>query len=121
MTTLVSMDIMTEIKNWRGSTLIDQIESPKSDQLVLLMGRTDSRKLSIPELGYIIETLANYHLFLAAEMGRIYARVQYNGDKIERAKLNMIKPVHDSVKVKIDVLKKIFDSKVKEAERKKYA
>lgn len=108
------MSTSDEIEEWRKSTCMDKISCPGEDQLATALEMSSASTLDIPDLGIVIETLANYHLYLAKEMGRIYARVQWNGDRIERAKLNMIKPVHDATKVKLDALKKIFEAKVRE-------
>jgi len=115
------MTLEEEIKEWRKSTYMDKIACPGKDQLETALEITGASQLTIPELGLVIETLANYHLYLAKEMGRIYARVQWNSDKTERAKLNMIKPVHDATKVKLDALKKVFDAKVQEDRRRNNA
>lgn len=108
------METSKNIEQWRKSTFIDEISCPGKDQLKDALELTGASRLDIAELSLVIETLANYHLYLAKEMGRIYARVQWNGDRTERAKLNMIKPVHDATKVKLDALKKIFEAKIKE-------
>lgn len=115
------MDTQKKIEEWRRSTYMDEISCPGEDQLKLAIEANNVASMEIEELGVVIETLANYHLYLAKEMGRIYARVQWNGDRTERAKLNMIKPVHDATKVKLDALKKIFESKVREDKWRKNA
>jgi hypothetical protein len=104
-----------KIVSWRKSTFLDKIHSPGVDQLELVMSTSDFSSMEASEMSIVIETLANWHLFLASEMGRAFAAVQWNGDSLARAKLNMVKPVHDATKVKIDALKKIYDYKVKTA------
>lgn len=77
--------------------------------------------LSITQLDEVMTILANYLIFLAHEMGVLYARVKYlenskNRELLqsERIKYNIIRPVHDAIKVKIDLLKKIYDRKMRE-------
>lgn len=115
------MTLEEQIEEWRKSTYMDRITCPEQDQLDMAMNLVGISELEIKDIGFVIETLANYHLYLAKEMGRIYARVQWNGDKTERAKLNMIKPVHDATKVKLDALKKVFDAKIQEDRRRNNA
>lgn len=52
-------------------------------------------------------------------MGRIYANVVVTGNAAERAKLNILKPAVEALKVKIETLKKIYDRKIRELTSKK--
>lgn len=71
-------------------------------------------ELSIDELGDLMFILSSYHYTLAAEMGRNYSRIKYSRtDKKSEAKLGIIKPLHDSLEVKISIIKKVFDSKIR--------
>jgi len=65
--------------------------------------------------------LSTQHLSLAAEMGRNFAAVKWNGNRVDRAKLNMLKPIHDSLDLHITVLKKLYDRKVREDMRRSNA
>ncbi len=117
------MDTRTQIENWRKQTGLSTIEMGDKSEVEYAMGicGTALTTLSPVQMDEVMSNLANYLLFMAHEMGVIFARVRYleavgPRDKlvVERAKLNIIKPVHDAIKVKIDLLKKIYDRKVRE-------
>jgi hypothetical protein len=71
------------------------------------------------DIDEVVIVLTNYHFFLSSEMGRIYAALIATNSEMMRAKLNMIKPVVEAVKVKIDALKKIYDRKIRELQNNK--
>lgn len=107
---------MEEVKRWRGEVGLSFITSPENDaidQAVKLSGAGFS-SLAPREQDEILSVLSSWHFFLSAEMGRIYARVVVNGNVADRAKLNMIKPAAEALKVKVDTLKKIYDRRIRE-------
>ncbi len=110
------MDLMATISKWRNSIAIDFEELPADDPIkhALSVQGEDITKCSIDELGQHISVLANYYMFLSSEFGRVGSRVTYFGDEVERVKLNQLRPWRDSVKVKIDFLKKVYDRKLKQ-------
>lgn len=111
-----------EFKIWKETWGLNLISSPKEDKLKnVLNPDMDFSLMTIEEVGGALDVLSNYHLALAAEMGRNFAAVNWNGNKNSRAKLNMIKPIHDSIDLRITVLKKIFDKKIREDMRRKDA
>lgn len=116
-----------EIENWKKNAGLSTIEMGDKTEIEYAMGicGTELTTLSPVQMDEVMSNLANYYLFVAHEMGVIFARVRYleaNGPRgllnLERAKLHIIKPVHDAIKVKIDLLKKIYDRKVQEARYK---
>lgn len=117
------MEVKNEIIRWQKEIGLSTLElGPKGEiEYAMNIHGGDLSELSIVQMDEVMSILANYLLFIAHQMGLIYARVKYlesRGPKgkllIERAKLNIIKPVHDAIKVKIDLLKKIYDRRVKE-------
>lgn len=70
--------------------------------------------LDLGQTGELLFILASYHYTLAAEMGRVYAIMRHDNDPLARAKLNVIKPQHDSIELKISVVKKLFDRRIHE-------
>lgn len=113
-----------EIERWKTATGLSSISMGDKDciQYAMDVEGVELTTLNVIQLDEVLSILANYHIFLASEMGTLFARVKYleangpSGDlNLQRAKLNMVKPVHDAIKVKIDVLKKIYDRHVREA------
>lgn len=107
---------LEEVKNWRLSSGLSFITSPENDaieQAVKLSG-AGFGSLAPREQDEILSVLSSWHFFLSAEMGRIYARVVAAGSATDRAKLNMIKPAAEALKVKVDTLKKIYDRRIRE-------
>jgi hypothetical protein len=108
-------EVSEEISQWRDKTGLSFITKPAGDPIKFALNIQDSiNSISLDELGSAINVLASWHLYLASEMGIIYARVNYSGNKIEKSKLNMVKPVHDAVKTQIDALKKVYDKRIKQ-------
>ena len=102
--------------DWKKQWGLDLINSPTDDRLKSAFDadRTPST-MSLNELGDYMFVLSTQHLSLAAEMGRNFAAVKWNErDRVSRAKLNMLKPIHDSLDLHITVLKKLYDRKVRE-------
>lgn len=118
------MDTKEQIENWRKEAGLNTIEMGDKSEIEYAMTiyGSDLTQLSAVQMDEVMSTLANYLIYVAHEMGTIFARVRYlestrgpaSSLNTERAKLNIIKPVHDAIKVKIDLLKKIYDRKVKE-------
>ena len=107
---------MDEVKKWRAETGLTFITSPENDaieQAVKLSG-AGFASLAPREQDEILSVLSSWHFFLSAEMGRIYARVVATSSGTDRAKLNMIKPAAEALKVKVDTLKKIYDRRIRE-------
>ena len=118
------MEVKQQIEDWRKQVGLSTLELGDKDEITYAMNvqGAELTALSPVQMDEVMSVLANYLLFLAHEMGTLFARVKYlesAGPKSrllgERAKLNIIKPVHDAIKVKIDLLKKIYDRKVKDA------
>ena len=111
---------MTQMKEkmsaWRDGVGFQFISMPEKDPIMLAMNLTGDQitQMSPDELGSHLVTLDGYYTYLSAEMGKIFAVVQFCGDSFERAKLNQVKPLQEAVKVKIDLYKKIYDRKVRE-------
>ena len=119
------MELKKEIEDWRKQLGLNTLDLGDKTEIEFAMNvrGADLTALSIVQVDEVMSILANYLLYLAHEMGILFARVKYlesAGPKRhlygERAKLNIIKPVHDAIKVKIDLLKKIYDRRVKEAQ-----
>lgn len=118
------MEIKEKIDKWRkevGLTFIGLGDKELISYAMNVQG-SDLANLTLVQMDEVMSILANYLLFLAHEMGVLFARVKYlesirsmNLLYAERAKLNIIKPVHDAIRVKIDLMKKIYDRKVKDA------
>jgi len=105
---------------WKSRWGINLIKTVPGDRLEQAFDSDKlPSKMELDELGDLMFVLANHHLALAAEMGRNYSRVQWNSDRLARARLNVIKPIHDSIELKITVLKKLFDRKVRQDMRRK--
>lgn len=103
-----------QFNNWKKQWGLDLIMSPTEDLLQKYLDPTiNPELLDIQELGQMMSVLSNFHFSLASEMGRKFASVRWKEHKADRAKLNMIKPIHDSLDLRISVLKKIYDRKVR--------
>jgi len=101
---------------WASKFALSLRKSPEQDKLHWALNPDlEAAKLDLDETGQLLFILSSYHYSLAAEMGRVYAKMRYNSqDAVSRAKLNIIKPHHDSIELKISVVKKLFDRKVRE-------
>ncbi len=110
-------DLGKEISNWRDNIGLQYISRPEDSPIKSAMNLTgvQIRSMNLDELGEHLVVLDSYYTYLSAHMGQIFSRVQYSGNAIERIKLNQIKPFTESLKVKIDLYKKIYDRKVREA------
>ena len=107
---------------WKKQWGLNLINSPEGDRLAAAFDATlHPSVMTLDELGDCMFVLSTQHLSLAAEMGRNFAAVKWNGNKISRAKLNMLKPIHDSLDLHITVLKKLYDRKVREDMRRSNA
>ncbi len=115
-------EIGNKIGAWRNLVGLEYISRPEDSPIKAAMTLTgvQVRHMNIDELGEHLVVLDSYYTYLSAHMGQIYSRVQWNGDVYERAKLNQIKPLTDALKVKIDLYKKIYDRKVREAKWRAY-
>jgi hypothetical protein len=118
------MELKQQIEDWRKQTGLSTLQLGDKTEIEYAMNvqGSDLTTLSPVQMDEVMSVLANYLLYLAHEMGVLFARVKYleaAGPKRllygERAKLNIVKPVHDAIKVKIDLLKKIYDRKVRDA------
>lgn len=103
-------------KDWKEQWGLDLISAPSTDRLkAALDAELQPSHMTLNELGDYMFVLSTQHLSLAAEMGRNFAAVKWNErDRVSRAKLNMLKPIHDSLDLHITVLKKLYDRKVRE-------
>jgi hypothetical protein len=119
------MELKEEIEDWQKQVGISTLVIGDKEVIEYSMNIQGEglSQLTIVQLDEVMSVLANYFLYLAYQMGTLFARVKYlesAGPKsrlyAERAKLNIVKPVHDAIKVKIDLLKKIYDRRVKEAQ-----
>jgi len=112
-------NIRDEMARWGAQYALAFNKPPEQDRLEWALNPDlNAHELSLDQLGQLMFILASYHYSLAAEMGRVYARMRYNpSDNVSRAKLNIIKPQHDSLEVKINVIKKLFDRKVYASKR----
>lgn len=112
-----SEELGKEISAWRNKVGFQFISRPDEDPILKALGLSgqDISSMSFDELGEHLVVLDGYYTYLCSEMGRIFSRVQFSGDRVERIKLNQIKPFTESIKVKIDLYKKIYDRKVREA------
>lgn len=109
-----------EFSNWKSRWGLTLIEDVQTDKLEWALGCiSEASSLTIDEIGDLMFVLSSHHTALSAEMGRNFARVRWKNDPTSRAKLNMIKPVVESIELKITVLKKLFDRKVREDMRQK--
>lgn len=118
------MELRDQIDNWRKQIGLSTLQLGDKTEIEYAMNicGPDLTAISIVQMDEVMSVLANYLLFLAHEMGTLFARVRYlesAGPKRllyeQRAKLNIVKPVHDAIKVKIDLLKKIYDRRVRDA------
>lgn len=118
------MDVKKEIETWKESTRISNISLGDTNEIKAAMGlgAKEISSFSLRELDESLIVLTNYLIYVSYEMGRLFAMVRFlesTDDRqklnIERVKLNIVKPVHDALKVKIDILKKIYDRKIWEA------
>lgn len=119
---MTNEELGIKIETWRGKVGFKFAQRPETDPIeeaMNLTGRVVSH-MTIDELGECLVTLDGYYTYLNAEMGKIFSRVQFNRDAVERIKLNQIKPFTEAVKVKIDLYKKIYDRKVREAKWRAY-
>lgn len=80
----------------------------------------------VKEYDRVLLVLSNYFLYLQAECGTISARFSYaldmrrNGEFVEedilmdgKAQLNILRPILDGLKIKIDSLRKIYDMQIR--------
>lgn len=115
-------ELKKQIGSWRNKVGLQFISRPENDPIARAMSLTgtDIRLMSIDDLGQHLVVIDGYYTYLNAEMGQIFSRVQFNSSRTERIKLNQIKPVTEAIKVKIDLYKKIYDRKVREAKWRAY-
>ncbi len=111
-----------EIEEWRAKVGFKFVQRPEADPIEEAMSLTgvEVSSMQLDKLGEHLVTIDGYYTYLNAEMGKIFSRVQFNHDPVERIKLNQIKPFTEAVKVKIDLYKKIYDRKVREAKWRAY-
>lgn len=101
--------------DWKKQWGLSLINKPEGDRLEKSLDAANKpSEMTLDELGDCMFVLSSQHLSLAAEMGRNFAAVKWNGNKVDRAKLNMLKPIHDSLELHITVLKKLYDRKVRQ-------
>lgn len=113
---------MTDFDKWKNRWGLALIKDVNADRLEWALNNTQkASELSLDELGDLMFVLASHHVSLSAEMGRNFAAMKWNGNNVDRAKLNMIKPIVESIELKITVLKKLFDRRVREDMRRKNA
>jgi signal recognition particle subunit SEC65 len=112
-----------EIKKWRAETGLTFIVSPSEDAVEKAIKSSGEgfSELHPRSQDEVLSILSSWHFYLSAEMGRIYARVVINANEVDRAKLNMVKPVAEALKVKIETLKKIYDRRIRELQNPKRA
>lgn len=109
-----------ELKKWRAETGIGYITSPAEDPLRrAIQSGAELSDCHPKDLDEVLIILTNYHFYLSSEMGRIYAVLVATNSEVCRAKLNMIKPVVEALKVKIDAIKKIYDRRIRELQNKR--
>lgn len=119
---MTNEELGQKIKEWRGKVGFKFARRPDTDPIEEAMSLTGSEisSMELDKLGEHLVTLDGYYTYLNAEMGKIFSRVQFSRDAVERIKLNQIKPFTEAVKVKIDLYKKIYDRKVREAKWRAY-
>ena len=110
-------EIGSAVHSWRETIGFKFAERPEPDPIARAMSLAGKEiaSMSIDDLGEHLVVLDGYYTYLCSEMGVIFSRVLYSQDSFERIKLNQIKPFTEAVKVKIDLYKKIYDRKVREA------
>lgn len=118
----MNADDKSIFEDWKKQWGLDLINSPENDRLTRALDASlKPSSMTLDELGDYLFVLSTQHLSLAAEMGRNFAAVKWNGNRVDRAKLNMLKPIHDSLDLHITVLKKLYDRKVREDMRRSNA
>jgi hypothetical protein len=110
---------MTEnMATWTKKFGLDINAGPTDDKLKWAMDpKLDINSLDLAQTGDLLFALSSYHYTLAAQMGRVYAIMRHDNDPSARFKLNVIKPQHDSLELKISVVKKLFDRRANEHRR----
>jgi hypothetical protein len=118
---VVKKEDVEKIREWRTEIGLTFIQSPTDDVIKEAIHQSGHNFASlIPRMqDEILAVLSSWYFFLSAEQGRIYANVIATSSETERAKLNMLKPVVDALKVKIDAIKKIYDRRIKEYNTKR--
>jgi len=107
-----------KMTTWSRKFGLDINAGPTDDKLKWALDpNLDTTKLDLDKTGDLLFALSSYHYTLAAEMGRVYAIMRHDNDDLARAKLNVIKPQHDSLEIKISVVKKLFDRRANEHRR----
>jgi hypothetical protein len=109
-------EIKESISKWLDDTCLGYIRLPVNQDIERAMNLSggEIRSMELTSLDEVVVTLANYLVYLAKEMGTLYARVKYfeqaddERARLERIKLSIIKPVHDAVRHKLDAFKTIY-------------
>jgi hypothetical protein len=108
-------EIKEKLRSWSEQFGLNIRSGPENDKLKWALDpKLKVSSLEIDDVGELLFVLSSYHYSLSAEMGRAYALVCYDSDPVARAKLNIVKPQQESIALKISVVKKIFDKKIRE-------
>jgi hypothetical protein len=104
------------IRKWREETGLSFISEQNDDAVKLAIAKSGGEfaRLHPKEQDEVLCILSSWYFYLSAEMGRIYANVVLTQSTNEKTKLNMLKPVVEALKVKIETLKKIYDRRIRE-------
>jgi hypothetical protein len=104
------------IRKWREETGLNFIHSQSEDAIKVAIERSGEgfADRHPKEQDEVLSILSSWYFYMAAEMGRIYANVVLTSNVEERTKLNMLKPVVEALKVKIETLKKVYDRRIRE-------
>jgi len=120
-----SVDLKKEIEAWRKKIGLDSLQPFSTGELEWALNASgELSEQPIDKIGACMIILSNHLYTLAEQMGVTFARVRYlestHSDReqltLVRAQLNIVKPVHDALKEKIAVIKKIYDHKSREAQ-----
>lgn len=114
------VEIKKDIEGWKKQIGLDGIQSNAQNEIQFVMSLTSKElaAMDAKQFDEIMLVLGNWFFFLSHEMGTIYARVRHMQNTpsekldLERAKLNILKPVHEALKVKIEVFKKVYERKI---------
>jgi hypothetical protein len=145
-----------ELETWRRTTGLEYLAKPEEDMLknALEMSPKKIVDLDLRDLDALLIILANYHVYLSAQLGVISAKVSFLEDQLlrvvgpvaskysagsaverraiaiqradesvkkmdgqlstEKIKLEMLRPVCDAVRTKIDTMRRIYDRRARE-------
>lgn len=122
-----------EISKWRDETGISLIDKPETDVIKWALGLNETpedlgEENWLRQYNKAILVLSNYYLYLESECGLSVARFAYsldlkkNGVAVDeevimdnKAKMNILRPILDGLKNKIDALRKIYDMQIRKS------